>query len=702
MTVTSSTNKVIASGDGSNTVFNFPFIAVAASDISVIYTDADGVETVLSASAYTLAINAAAPGAIWGLGGTVTYPLVGPPIAVGTTLTIVRELPITQTTTISNQGALYPQVIEQALDYVTMVLQQVNETFSRAIVAPVSDPDALLELPAAAARANQAFIFDSTGQPTVGEMPATGVISAPMAPVVSAASLALGRTAFGLGSSAVENIGLGLQDNGSGSLQVNVAISAVASNQAPTLASHRTSYMATGALTFTLPRANTLFSGWEITVYALTQPIIFTPNAADAFNGLSAGASFVIPAGTVGKITTNAQAAGTWWVDLAPAAVPAPQGYLTLQSGVIEPLNDITAATSIFYTPDVGNCIPMVPAASARPMAFPFSELTLALNAAHLANQAYDIFAALVAGIVTIMTGPAWRNPGQVITNATNATPIVVSAAAHGMSNGDVVIVSGVLGNTAANGQWTVANVAAGTFELQGSVGNGAYTAATGQFASRGAGAGTTQLSRQSGLYANAVQIAGRNGATTYTVAAGLATYLGSFLVDGTNGQISLTVAPGISRRRPLFNAHNRKPVRVLYGDPTATWTYATGTWRQSRGQTATALTTIFVGLPEEPVKVDFVQTLAPQLSGAAQTADANIAVGWGAVTQAPGGKRGRMRVAITSSAGDAAADTKAVFSVPGCLGKIDIFPLEIVTNATGTNNFTGVPGMEMAVEYRA
>jgi len=76
--------------------------------------------------------------------------------------------------------------------------------------------------------------------------------------------------------------------------------------------------------------------------------------------------------------------------------------------------------------------------------------------------------------------------------------------------------------------------------------------------------------------------------------------------------------------------------------------------------------------------------------------------VGWGAVTQAPGGKRGRMRVAITSSAGDAAADTKAVFSVPGCLGKIDIFPLEIVTNATGTNNFTGVPGMEMAVEYRA
>ena len=62
------------------------------------------------------------------------------------------------------------------------------------------------------------------------------------------------------------------------------------------------------------------------------------------------------------------------------------------------------------------------------------------------------------------------------ITAASNAAPIVITAASHGLSNGDKVTVSGVLGNTAANGRWTVANVTANTFELQGSTGNGAYT----------------------------------------------------------------------------------------------------------------------------------------------------------------------------------------------------------------------------------
>lgn len=63
------------------------------------------------------------------------------------------------------------------------------------------------------------------------------------------------------------------------------------------------------------------------------------------------------------------------------------------------------------------------------------------------------------------------------ITGATNAAPIVVSAAGHAFINGNNIGVQGVLGNTAANGAWVAANVVAGvSFELQGSTGNGAYT----------------------------------------------------------------------------------------------------------------------------------------------------------------------------------------------------------------------------------
>jgi hypothetical protein len=69
----------------------------------------------------------------------------------------------------------------------------------------------------------------------------------------------------------------------------------------------------------------------------------------------------------------------------------------------------------------------------------------------------------------------------KVITGATNATPIVVTAASHGFSNGDIVAIYGVGGNTAANGIFKVANVATNTFELTTRAGanvsgNGAYT----------------------------------------------------------------------------------------------------------------------------------------------------------------------------------------------------------------------------------
>lgn len=64
----------------------------------------------------------------------------------------------------------------------------------------------------------------------------------------------------------------------------------------------------------------------------------------------------------------------------------------------------------------------------------------------------------------------------RTVTDAENATPIVVTTeTAHGLSNGDEVVLAHVLGNTAANGHWTVANVTADTFELSGSAGNGSY-----------------------------------------------------------------------------------------------------------------------------------------------------------------------------------------------------------------------------------
>jgi hypothetical protein len=62
------------------------------------------------------------------------------------------------------------------------------------------------------------------------------------------------------------------------------------------------------------------------------------------------------------------------------------------------------------------------------------------------------------------------------VTGATNASPIVITATSHGFTNGDIVIVGGVGGNTAANGKWTIGSADTHTFALVGSSGNGAYT----------------------------------------------------------------------------------------------------------------------------------------------------------------------------------------------------------------------------------
>ena len=68
-----------------------------------------------------------------------------------------------------------------------------------------------------------------------------------------------------------------------------------------------------------------------------------------------------------------------------------------------------------------------------------------------------------------------------VITGATNAEPIVITSENHGFTNNSIVIISGVEGNTNANGTWRVTNATDDTFELydllgNAAAGNSAYT----------------------------------------------------------------------------------------------------------------------------------------------------------------------------------------------------------------------------------
>lgn len=71
---------------------------------------------------------------------------------------------------------------------------------------------------------------------------------------------------------------------------------------------------------------------------------------------------------------------------------------------------------------------------------------------------------------------------GRKVTAASNATPIVITCTAHGFANGDVVRISGVEGNTAANGTFRIASVTTNTFSLTDQL-TGANIAANGDYA---------------------------------------------------------------------------------------------------------------------------------------------------------------------------------------------------------------------------
>jgi len=64
----------------------------------------------------------------------------------------------------------------------------------------------------------------------------------------------------------------------------------------------------------------------------------------------------------------------------------------------------------------------------------------------------------------------------RTITAATNASPIqITTSAANALTTGQTVTISGVTGNTAANGTWVITVINTTNFTLTGSAGNGAY-----------------------------------------------------------------------------------------------------------------------------------------------------------------------------------------------------------------------------------
>lgn len=137
MTVPSTQRKAGPfNGNGSATSFAFTFKVFATSDIKVTTVDANGTETVrVLATDYSVTLN---PNQETSPGGTVTYPISGSALPVGSKLTISGNLPYDQQLDLPSGGNFAPLALENQLDRTVMQVQQLAEQVGRALVLPVT------------------------------------------------------------------------------------------------------------------------------------------------------------------------------------------------------------------------------------------------------------------------------------------------------------------------------------------------------------------------------------------------------------------------------------------------------------------------------------------------------------------------------------------------------------------------------------
>ena len=159
MTVATTASAKTYTGNGASTTWDTDFPVPSADALVVTLTTiATGSEAVLDPSEYS-ATGFGYTGVV-----TVTYPTSGSPLASTHKITLERDLAYTQGTDLENQDGFYPNVVENALDYATMLIQQVRNSALRTIQFPVSDGTGLTAtLPPASERANKVLIFDTSG-----------------------------------------------------------------------------------------------------------------------------------------------------------------------------------------------------------------------------------------------------------------------------------------------------------------------------------------------------------------------------------------------------------------------------------------------------------------------------------------------------------------------------------------------------------
>ncbi len=398
-----------------------------------------------------------------------------------------------------------------------------------------------------------------------------------------------------------------------------------------------------------------------------------------------------------GVTVTNGAASITLTATGAVTVAVAPQGRVSLTSATPVLKSNVTAATTVYYTPYVGDQVPIYDGTNMT--ATTFTELSQATTdttkspAAAAAYSNYDIFVWSDSGTLRATRGPAWTQ-AQTFT-VTIASPAVFTLTAHGFYEGQPLVFSttGALptGLTAGTTYFVIATaLTANAFEVSTSVNGSAVNTsgtqsgthtATQNTTVRGSGAGTTELEYVKGILLNKNAITNGPGADR-------GTYVGTIRTNSSSQVDMIFVGTGAAGGDAsvigIWNTYNRRLITAANLDNTDSWNYTTATYRIKDNNAANRIL-VLAGLAEDGLQA--VNDTSWSNTSSPVGVECTIGVD-GMTAWATASTIGRSVNASTGSVNTMTAHWQGVTS----LGLHYYAPLEAST-ATGTTTWYGDNG---------
>ena len=213
-------------GNGSTTTFAYDFLVLDQAHLVVtVKTTSTGVEVVK-----TLTTHYSVTGVGTASGGNIVFTDASTHAPSGTTVTITRSVPMTQTTDLQNRGGVQPETLETGYDKLTQIDQDQQGEIDRSLKFAVSADLSSFNTSVPAPVASKAIVINAAnnGFELVNEPSASATAAAASETAAAASAASAAAAASAVAFPYTFDNGTSMADPGTGEFRINNGASASA------------------------------------------------------------------------------------------------------------------------------------------------------------------------------------------------------------------------------------------------------------------------------------------------------------------------------------------------------------------------------------------------------------------------------------------------------------------------------------------